>query len=130
MTIDDDLQSKEEIRTLLARYNNDVDARDPAWVDHFTAQGVLEAPGRTAQGRAELEAFLASLGAPGHGIVRHFAVNEVIEVDGDNASMRCAFLVRIKRRDGTEMLGSGTYDDLLERTDGRWRFVRRSALAD
>ena len=130
MTVDDDLRAKEEIRTLLARYNNDVDARDPAWLDHFAPDGVLEANGRILKGRAQLEAFLAELGAPGQGIVRHFGLNEVIDVQGDNATMRCAFLVRVRRRDGTEQFASGTYDDVLQRTDGRWHFVRRTARPD
>lgn len=75
------------------------------------------------KGRDALREWISGTGAlPG---VRHCSVNEVVDGDGDHATMRSSYVV-IQTADGPpSIFVTGGYDDELVRVDGRWRFARR-----
>jgi len=124
------LQAKDEIRELLARYNHCVDSRDAdGWIALFTADATMDLGGRSLEGPEQLRAFVAALGPAGSGVLRHYAVNEVIEVDGDRATVRCSLLA-VGRTDDGPRLTTGRYEDELRREAGTWRFSRRRFVPD
>ncbi len=111
----------EEIRKLLARYCFAIDARDAeSWASLFADDGVFHyAPGEPITGREELRSFVSMIPDDRH----HLTLNEIIEIDGDAATVKAYALVT----KGTPPVISavGDYDDTLTRTAEGWRFARR-----
>jgi ketosteroid isomerase-like protein len=111
----------EQIRQLLARYCFAIDARDgPAWADLFTDDGVFHyALGEPLTGREALVGFVAMVPDDRH----HLTMNEIIEIDGDEATVRAYALVTR----GTPPIISavGEYADALRRTSAGWKFATR-----
>jgi uncharacterized protein (TIGR02246 family) len=117
-------EDRDEIRQLLARYVHAIDAgRGDDWAATFTDDGVFDMNGRSIQGAEALRAF-----AEGRGGARHVVANEVIDVDGDEARVQAYVFVFA----GTPPAGtvSGSYEDALQRVDGRWRFTKRAFTPD
>lgn len=75
-------------------------------------------------GREALRKFAASV-PPG---LRHVVVNEVVELDGDQAHSRAYLLLFAGTPPALAM--TGTYEDTLRRTPDGWRFARRVFRAD
>ena len=127
-----DVGDHEQIRTLLARYNFAFDAGDAsAWAACFTADGAFESTGVESEPvRVEgpdLRAFAERQQAINQGRGRHWTNNEIIEVDGDHATMRCYLLaVTTDRR----IAAVGTYRDELRKVDGDWLFTLRHVDVD
>ncbi len=120
------------IQQLVARYNHAIDGGDGrAYADAFIEDGVLDAGDLVLEGRAALAAFAdsfpRSVRAP-----RHVATNLVIDGDGDQAELRA--YVQLYVLDGDppyqQVSASGIYTDVLTKSDGRWRFVRRTFVND
>lgn len=111
----------EEIRKLLARYCFAIDSRDAeAWADLFTEDGVFDYKmGEPLVGREALRHFVSTIPADRH----HFTMNEIIEVDADNATVRAYALVT--KESPPVISAVGDYEDTLHRTSGGWRFQRR-----
>jgi SnoaL-like protein len=62
--------------------------------------------------------------------VRHCSLKEVVDGDGDHATMRSSYFT-IKTDDAPPAIFvTGGYDDELVRVDGRWRFARRMHHVD
>lgn len=65
---------------------------------------------------------------------RHVMMNIVVEdLSGDTARVRTVIIVLVvSRKPGSNVRvhGLGTFDDLLERHDGRWQFKERRLLLD
>jgi uncharacterized protein (TIGR02246 family) len=116
----------EEIRRLLARYCFAIDARDAtAWAGLFTDDGVFHYTlGEPITGTAALREFVALVPDDRH----HLTMNEVIDIDGDTASVRAYALVT--RETPPIISAVGTYEDALVRTDDGWRFARRVYTPD
>jgi uncharacterized protein (TIGR02246 family) len=116
----------EAIRKLLARYCFAIDARDAeAWAGLFTEEGVFHyTPGDPIIGRAALRQFVSMIPDDRH----HLTMNEVIDIDGDSATVRAYTLVTR----GTPPIISavGTYHDSLTRTADGWRFSLRLYTPD
>lgn len=120
-----EIQDREEIRALLARYNHAIDAhRSEEWVGLFTDDGVFDSGGRVLQGAAQLRAFADSV-PPG---LRHVVANELVDVRGDEATVSAYLFILA----GTprSVVTVGVYDDEVRRVDGRWRFARRTFTPD
>jgi ketosteroid isomerase-like protein len=119
-TVDDN----EAVRTLVAQYCLALDAADfEAWVDLFTADGVLDlgAGEPPIAGRDALLAFGQSLGPRDS---MHFPASPVIEVDGDTAT--CSGYVLVVKGDSAPRISmAGRYDDQLRRVEGCWRLAER-----
>jgi uncharacterized protein (TIGR02246 family) len=118
-TAADDL---EEIRKLLARYCFAIDAKDAAaFSELFTEDGVFDftlAP--PVQGREALRQFVAGIPDDRH----HVTANEIIELDGDRATVRAYALVT---KESPPVLSTmGEYRDELRRTEEGWLFAHRT----
>jgi uncharacterized protein (TIGR02246 family) len=112
----------EEIRKLLARYCFAIDAKDAtAFAALFTEDGVFDfklAP--PVQGREALRQFVAGIPADRH----HVTANEIIELDGDRATVRAYALVT---KESPPVLSTmGEYEDVLRRTAEGWLFAHRT----
>ena len=114
------------IRELVDAYGDAVCRRDAdAWVATWAPQGCWLIRGARICGHAELRStwvaamaayrFVAFSGAPG-----------AIAVEGDAARLRVHTTEWLVPVDGPARLQHGSYDDLLQRIDGRWVFAKRS----
>ncbi len=120
-----------EIDDLLTRYASALDARDwerfascflpDATLDYTSAGGIR---GRLPEVRAWLEKVMASFPAG-----QHLVVNREIEIHGDTARCRSAFLNPMAVPDaagGTRLfVDGGHYHDRLVRTRDGWRIAER-----
>ncbi len=108
-----------EIMELGARYCHGVDSKDAdLWLSTFAEGGVVESPFGTPRGHAELRAWISGIVASLGG-TRHFSVNELVGGDGDTARMRSYFFVINTDAPPIAVGASGSYDDDLEKVDGR-----------
>jgi uncharacterized protein (TIGR02246 family) len=116
--LSDDL---EEVRTLLARYCFAIDARDAdAWADLFTEDGRFHySLGEPIVGTDALRQFIAMVSDDRH----HLTMNEIIEVDGNVATVRAYALVT--KESPPVISAVGHYEDALRRTSVGWRFASR-----
>ena len=125
-----EIADREEIKELTAMYAHWVALGDGAKVAQlFTDDGVFineimgEKPNINVHGRKELDEFYPSLK---RGMALPCIHNHIIEIDGDNAKGTCTIEVRINQN-GQSVIGSGYYDDIYRRENGRWKFVERNS---
>jgi hypothetical protein len=114
------------IQALLARYAMAVDqGRIEDVVATFTLDGVMDAHGWRAEGRAAILAELrgqVGRNNPGLSTVRHHLTSSLIELGGDDAaSGRSYFLVTTD----SGLDHTGVYTDRLVRDAGVWLFAQR-----
>ena len=111
------------IHHLYATYNYAIDAGDAeAYCACFTAEGALHRTGGALRGREQLSNFARDVAVRR---IRHLVSNVVVEGDGDEAVGR-AYVTVVRPDEGTfTIVTAGTYQDQLQRVDGRWRFVER-----
>ena len=119
---------REEIRELVSRYALGI-ARGHQVGEFFTDDGVFiqRLPGEPLQqfiGRAEFEPMYAMVANSMRPIP--MIHNHIIDIDGDEARGQCSIELRMAA-DGKSMIGSGYYDDVYRRVNGRWRFAKRDA---
>lgn len=130
----------EDIRQLLARYNWAIDLGDiDGWVDCFTDDGTFTClglpDGAALGGRHEGREALHAYGSTHYGInkgrARHWNWNPLIEVDGDEATMKCYLnAYAAGQGDSATLRVTGLYEDRLRRTPGGWRFASRQVTID
>ncbi|MEA2624502.1 MAG: hypothetical protein QOD06_547 [Candidatus Binatota bacterium] len=127
------LEEKDAIRELFARYCLLVDgARFEEWSELFSEDAVFEVPGvARLQGRTKILQFIRRIplderGLPGF---KHCVLNEVIEVDGDQARAESS-LVLLRNATPVHIEIAGRYHDELVREDGRWRFRSRTVAIE
>jgi uncharacterized protein (TIGR02246 family) len=128
------LEDKEEIRTLLLDYGRFLDLRDlVAYSRLFAKDGEWVGGFGSARGPQEILAFMQkNLGTgPNRGNTFHILSNFEIVVDRDTATAWSRWTFITPATDGKPVLSqAGRYDDLLVREDGHWRFKRRTASND
>ena len=97
------------IMDLSARYCHATDSHNAeAWADTFTADGAIEGPQGTSQGRDALMQFAAGVnGAMPK--VRHHVSNLVISGDGDSATM--SSYLNLINTDGNATVFTATYEE-------------------
>ena len=130
----------EEIRQLAAEYNWRLDAGDvEAWVACFTEDGSFSCVGLPEgdlrggihTGRETLREYGRNHYAINKGRVRHWNWNLLIDVDGDEATLRCYMnAFGAGRAESAELRFTGFYRDTLRRTSEGWRFVSREVTLD
>lgn len=130
----------EEIRRLAAEYNWHLDAGEvDAWVECFSEDGEFscvglpadDPRGGTHKGREALHAYGVSHYAINKGRVRHWNWNILIDIDGDNARMRCYMnAFDAGQRETANLRFTGFYHDRLRRTGHGWRFTSRQVTLD
>jgi uncharacterized protein (TIGR02246 family) len=111
----------EEIRKLLARYCFAIDEKDAVgFAELFTEDGVFDFKlGPPVQGREALRQFVSGIPDDRH----HVTANEIIELDGDRATVRAYALVT---KESPPVISTmGDYKDVLRRTPSGWRFAHR-----
>jgi 3-phenylpropionate/cinnamic acid dioxygenase small subunit len=128
-----ELEARESIRDLVARYNACGDSgRFDAMLALFAEDAVLELAERTLSGRAAIRAFfeeVAKRTGPGASarFVRHFTATHQIDVVSEReARGRCYYAVLTER--GLDHWGR--YVDAYRCEGGRWLFARRQVTLD
>lgn len=118
------------ILDLAARYNHAIDGADiDTWIACWTPDAHFEPPGKAVfDGPDGLREF-----AQGHIAqspnTRHWNANQVIDGDGDTATMSC-YLNFFGVKGGPQLLAAGTYQDTLRKLDGDWLFATRKVRID
>lgn len=119
----------EEIRNLLYRYCELMDAADFAAVGTLFADGALcDDHGREiANGREAVAHFYERIIQLHDGSPRtlHTVLNPIVNVDGTDASVRSVYIVYQSLGDVPIVIITGRYDDVFEKVDDRWRFAER-----
>ncbi len=129
------LEDVEGVWQLFMDYRRHLDARDFAsYSQLFVEDGVWSGNLGEARGPAEIEGLLVrTLEVYPDDSTRtyHLVCNPTVEVDGDRATAYSTW-VFITRDDRDQPVLSlmGHYDDVLVRSDGRWKFQRRVAHLD
>ena len=127
------LEDKDAIREVIARYSFCFDdARFDDWAAMFTEDAIFEVKGHyMLEGRAAIRELGNTVpknakGLPG---MKHFMMNQIIDVQGDRATATCYLLLL---REGTPLAVdiAGRYEDELVRQDGRWLFAKRTVFFD
>jgi len=119
------LADERAIETLVARYADAVNRRDPDdWAALWCADAVWKAFGRSFEGR---DAVVATWQAAMQGLrlVFHVIHSGVIEVDGDAGRGRWSISEQLQSTSGTPALLLALYHDDYRREPGGWRFARR-----
>jgi uncharacterized protein (TIGR02246 family) len=128
------LEDKEEIRTLLLDYGRFLDLRDlAAYSRLFAKDGEWVGGFGSVRGPQEILAFMQkNLGTgPNRGNTFHILSNFEIVVDRDTATAWSRWTFITPGADGKPVLSqAGRYDDVLVREDGHWKFKRRVASND
>jgi 3-phenylpropionate/cinnamic acid dioxygenase small subunit len=126
-------EDREAIRELLARYCFLLDGyRLREFAALFTADGEWVSRNGRATGPAAIERLLRGLvpePAPGKSR-KHFTTNIVIELSGDTAEVMSNFLVARDSPAGPVIAVAGTYDDVVVKSEGAWKFKRRRLAHD
>ena len=128
-----ELEARESIRDLVARYNANADSgRFDQVLECFAPDAVMELDGRPYRGRQEIRtiftgaADLVSAG-PDPVLVRHHTSTLQIDVAGPgDASSRCYYQVL----SGKGLDHWGRYLDRYGVIDGRWYFLHRREFLD
>jgi 3-phenylpropionate/cinnamic acid dioxygenase small subunit len=123
------------IRNLLGHYCELMDAAQWAEVGALFAEGELVGPDGSivAAGAAAVHGLYERGTRLHHGSprTRHITANSVIEVDGDAATARSAYVV-FQGMDGFALqpIITGRYQDWFVRVEDGWRFARRTFFVD
>jgi ketosteroid isomerase-like protein len=124
-----ELEARESIRDLVARYNANGDAgRIDPMVELFAGDAVLEVPDETVRGGDAIRGFFRGVAGDktGH-LLRHFTATHQIDVDSPDAARgRCYYAVLTE--DGLDHWGR--YLDRYRRVAGAWRFGERRVTVD
>lgn len=128
-----ELEARESIRDLVARYNANADSgRFDQVLACFAPDAVMELDGTAYRGHDEIRSIFTGAAAmarrgPGPVIVRHHTSTLQIDVAGPReASSRCYYQVLSAR--GLDHWGR--YLDDYRMIDGRWCFWRRREFLD
>jgi len=127
-----EIEARESIRDLVARYNASGDAgRFDAMLALFAEEARLEVPGETLRGRAAIREFMERV-ASGAGrkpirLLRHFTATHQIDVESpDTARGRCYY--QVLTEDGLDHWGR--YVDAYVKHGDRWLFAARKVSVD
>jgi hypothetical protein len=129
-----ELEAREQIRDLVARYNANGDtARFEQVLDLFAPDAVMEiGDARTYTGRDEIsEIFTGTRDRVDYGsrpaYLRHFTATHQIDlIDESTAKGRCYYQVLT----AVGLDHWGRYVDEYKTVDGRWRFASRRVTTD
>ncbi|WP_430905550.1 nuclear transport factor 2 family protein [Maribacter sp. 2-571] len=122
-------EDKLDIIQLTATFDNAMDSENlekymTVWADDGELSGFWGSTKGKEDLRKQFPGLLDSF-ARGR---RHLLTNHEIEGDGKNATMYC--YLTVFNRDENTMAGTGTFNDVLIKEDGKWLFVKRELSAD
>jgi ketosteroid isomerase-like protein len=128
------LEEKDAIHETIANYCFHFDGAEfDKWVDLFTDDGVFDAGAMGVQkGKDALRAFLKNIrltnGSP---MMKHCVMNEIIKVNGDEATAKSYIVVVRSKGEGALVNGlAGRYEDQLVKQEDRWLFKNRKVHFD
>lgn len=130
-----ELDAREQIRDLVARYNANGDSgRFASMLELFTTDAVMHIPSGSHHGRDAIEAMFAGAATKtGSGdaaraaFIRHFTATLQIDLTStDTATSRCYYQVLTDR--GLDHWGR--YLDRYRCVGGRWLFAERTVTTD
>jgi hypothetical protein len=130
------LEDLEAIRQLLLDYGARIDGRQFERCSQlFTGDGIYDVGFTSAVGPAAalevMNSMIGPLMASTPGADFHVFANPVIELDGDQATVRSFWaFVTPDDRSNPQIAHFGHYEDLVVRHDGEWKFARRTAVRD
>lgn len=121
------LADRVAIRERIERYNDAVFRRDADdWAECWTEDAEWQVGENSASGRKAIRDLWITL-MDGLEAAGMYVTHGAVAIADDMAESRCYMLEMLKKRDGTELLVSGRYDDRLRRdADGEWRFLGRA----
>lgn len=122
---------KFQILELLNRYILAIDTHDDGqFADTFHDDGVYVSPFGTAAGRAQILATIHQWHAGGITAgKRHMMGTWRIDVQGDEATSTSSYWI-VNAKDGTNIVASGEYTDVITRKDGVWKLAKRVQVID
>jgi hypothetical protein len=132
-------EDREAIKDLYSRFAHAADDdRFDDWAETFTPDGSMYSPSHPSgrvSGREQLRAMVSGNSAylREQGILkqRHINANFRLSVEGDRARGSCVILYYWLHPTGvTELVGIGSYRDVLHKIDGDWYFERRDGSFD
>jgi len=130
-----ELEARESIRDLVARYNANGDSgRFDPLLDLFAEDATMEIPTATYRGRDAIRAMFEDVASRTGSVegararfIRHFTATLQIDVDGESgARSRCYYVVLTDG--GVDHWGR--YVDEYRKIDGRWLFWHRKVTVD
>lgn len=128
------LEDEREIREVLVKYGEFLDARDyHSYAQLFAKTGVWSGGFGTFTGPTAIEAMLEeNMGAPEPGFVNtqnfHLNTTMVVHVSGDTATARSRYLFMTRSPDDRPVAAlAGRYVDELVREDGAWKIATRKS---
>jgi len=129
------LLEERAILNVLHQYCHAMDyGLDAEWVAVFADDGVFDVRKPTGEtmnlrtGRDQLATYIASYPKPPASYNKHFCMDPMIKLDGDEAIVSSYFLALRNEEDGKPALGSfGRFTDRLRKIDGEWRIANRVA---
>ncbi len=122
----DVLADKDAIRELLAVYCFHLDNDEfEQMAALFVPDGVWETAFGTGAGRAGIVAQARSIATGDRPRRVHQTTNIVVEVSGDNATVRSNWLLFQNSPAGPVIGSGGAYHDRMVKQDGRWFFAHR-----
>ena len=126
------LEDQEQIRQVLIRYGEYLDARDFAgYASLFAKDGISTSGFGSATGPAAIQAILEkNLGKAEPGFINktnyHLMTTEVVNVTGDKATARSRYLFFTATPDNKPQVTlAGRYVDEFVRENGVWKIYRR-----
>ncbi len=133
------LEEKDAIHETIANYCYHFDGGEfNQWVDLFTEDGVFDG-GEVAgvhTGKEALRAFVDTVpgrmamkdGAP---MLKHCVMNEIIKVDGEQATAK-SYIVVVRSKGESALVNgiAGRYEDRLVKQGDRWLFTHRTVHFD
>ena len=128
-------EAQEAIRNLLGRYCELMDAGHWQQVGALFAKATLAGPtGAVIAEGADAVAALYERGTKLHDgspRTRHVTANTIIDVDGESATARSAYVV-FQSADNLPLqpIITGRYEDAFTCEAGTWRFARRQFFVD
>jgi SnoaL-like domain len=128
---ENDMHDKLEILELLNRYILSIDAHDDTqFADNFHDDGVYVSLFGTATGRAQILATIHQWHAGGITAgKRHMMGTWRIDVAGDQATSTSSYWI-VNAKDGTAIVASGEYADIITKRQGVWRLQQRLQTID
>lgn len=132
------LEEKDAIHETIANYCFHFDGGEfDQWVDLFTEDGRFDAGAAGVQeGKEALRAFVSAIpgrvpmkdGAP---MVKHCVMNEIIKVNGEEATAKSYIVVVRSKGESVLVNGlAGRYEDTLVKQGDRWLFKTRKVHFD
>lgn len=127
------LEDEKEIREVVIRYGEYLDARDYAsYASLFASDGVWTGGFGSATGPAAIQEMLEkNLGKPEEGFVNksnfHLVTTVVVDVDGDTAKVRSRYMFFTASPDNRPAAAlAGRYVDEFVRENGSWKIKSRT----